>query len=185
MQLATGREGPLRVLPGGDLQVLATRPIHASLQGRPVLHLDATLRPELARTVLHRLRVREIDAAAPQMEVTLVTGSFGKGSLCPDAAAKPEEQRRRKNRLSECVDYVRWQAQLVAPGRLLVVTYESIEAAFAGIPNVEVAHFNAIAGLDRFRISPLSSSSGAHCHGIAISCRSSAPTSVDLSKEAT
>jgi hypothetical protein len=35
--------------------------------------------------------------------------------------------------------------------RTLVVTYKSIEAAFAGIPGVEVAHFNAIAGLDIYR----------------------------------
>ena len=39
----------------------------------------------------------------------------------------------------------------MAPRRLLVVTYQSIEAAFADIPDVEVAHFNAIAGLDRYR----------------------------------
>ena len=36
-------------------------------------------------------------------------------------------------------------------GRALVVTYKDCEAAFAGIPGVEVAHFNAIAGLDAYR----------------------------------
>ena len=150
-QLRTGREGRMRVLPGNHLQVLGVKPVHVTMQGKPVLHLDATLRPELARTVLPRLTVQEIDAAAPFMAVTLVAGSFGKGSLCPDPAAKPEERQRRANRLAECVNYVRWQARLAAPGRLLVVTYQSIEAAFAGIPGVEVAHFNAIAGLDRYR----------------------------------
>ena len=150
-QLRTGREGRLRVLPGERLQVLGVKPIHITLQAIPVLHLDATLRPELARTVLPRLRVEKIEAAAPFMEVTLVAGSFGKSSLCPNPAVKPEEQRRRQNRLAECVDYVRWQARIVAPRRLLVVTYQSIEAAFADIPDVEVAHFNAIAGLDRYR----------------------------------
>ena len=37
------------------------------------------------------------------------------------------------------------------PGRVLVVTYKDCEAAFADIPGVEVAHFNAIAGLDAYR----------------------------------
>ena len=91
----TGREGRLRVLPGERLQVLGVKPIHITLQAMPVLHLDATLRPELARTVLPRLRVEEIEAAAPFMAVTLVAGSFGKSSLCPNPAVKPEEQRRR------------------------------------------------------------------------------------------
>lgn len=151
IQLATGAEGRVRVLPGDCLQVLGVKPIHVTLAGKPVLHLDATLRPELARTVLPRLRVAEIAAAAPFMNVTLVAGSFGKGSLCPDPAARPEERQRRQNRLAECVDYVRWRARSVAPGRLLVVTYQGIEAAFANIPGVEAAHFNAIAGLDRYR----------------------------------
>jgi len=34
---------------------------------------------------------------------------------------------------------------------VLVVTYQAIEAAFAGIPGVLTAHFNAIAGIDRYR----------------------------------
>jgi hypothetical protein len=130
-------------------QVLGVRPIHLTLQDKPVLHLDATLRPDLARTVLHRLTVQEIDAAAPFMTVELITGSFGKSMLCPDRAAKPEEQRRRANRLAECVDHVRWQARRL--GRVLVVTYQAIERAFLGIPGVEVVHFNALAGLDRYR----------------------------------
>ena len=150
-QLRAGREGRVWVLPDNQLQVLGVKPAHVTMLGKPVLHLDATLRPELARTVLPRLTVHEIDATAPFMAVKLVAGSFGKGSLCPDSAAKPEERQRRANRLAECVNYVRWQAALAAPGRLLVVTYQSIEADFAGIPGIEVAHFNAIAGLDRYR----------------------------------
>lgn len=125
--------------------------IHRNLRDKPVLHLDATLRPALARTILPALTMRVIEAAAPQMSVRLVTGSFGKGAICPDPRGHGDETLRRSNRLRECVDHVRWQAARVAPGQVLVVTYKDCEAAFAGIPNVVTAHFNAIAGLDAYR----------------------------------
>ena len=153
-QLCTGQEGRVRVAavgPAPKLEVHNVKPVHVSLQGKPVLHLDATLRPDLARSVLPRLTMQEIDAAAPHMSVTLVQGSFGKTTLCPDAATSPAEQQRRSNRLAECVDYVRWQARRLAPGRLLIVTYKSIEDAFPAIPGVETAHFNNVAGLDCYR----------------------------------
>jgi hypothetical protein len=58
-----------------EVVVTGTRAIHPTLRGKPVLHLDATLRPELARTILPDLEVTEIDAAAPHMSVRLVTGT--------------------------------------------------------------------------------------------------------------
>lgn len=154
--LAAGRDGGrLRVTKIEDgaasLQVVRVSAIHHRLGGKPILHLDATLRPDLAATVLPGLSVTEIDAAAPFQATRLVTGSFGKSSLCPASRADPKENQRRANRLAECVDYVRWHARRVAPGRTLVITYLDIEAAFADIPGVEVAHFNAIAGLDAWR----------------------------------
>lgn len=94
--------------------------------------------------------VTTIDAAQPHQHLTLVSGSFGKTSIVPNVACAPEEQARRRNRLQDCVDHVRWHALRVAPRRVLVVTYMAIEEAFAGIPGVETAHFNAIAGLDRY-----------------------------------
>ena len=84
--------------------------IHHTLTDKPVLHLDATLRPELAGPVLPRLEVTEIAAAAPHMAVTLVSGRFGKSKLCQDPRAGAAENRRRANRLAEGVDYARWQA---------------------------------------------------------------------------
>ncbi|RDD64188.1 hypothetical protein DU478_21485 [Thalassococcus profundi] len=42
----------------------------------------------------------------------------------------------------------RWTSVTIYPRPVLVVTYQAIEAAFADIPNVETAHFNAVAGLD-------------------------------------
>ena len=47
------------------------------------------------------------------------------------------------------MDHVRWHARRLK-GRVLVITYKDVEAAFAEIPGVATAHFNAIAGLDSF-----------------------------------
>ena len=115
-----------------------------------MLHIDATLRAELCRSVLHELEVQEIDAATPNVSVSLVIGSFGKGQLCVTSGLNPQEAQRRRSRLAEAVDYVRWHARRVAPGRVLVVTYKDIEKAFRSIREVETAHFNAIAGLDAY-----------------------------------
>lgn len=117
----------------------------------PVLHLDATLRPELSATVLPGLAMTNITAEAPHMTVTAVCGSFGKSTLVEDTKASAAENQRRQNRLMDCVNYVRWQAARIATGRVLVVTYQAIEAAFASIPGVETGHFKAIAGLDIYK----------------------------------
>ncbi|WP_339950722.1 bifunctional DNA primase/polymerase [uncultured Albimonas sp.] len=131
--------------------VSGVKPVHPNLRSIPVLHLDATLRPALARTILPHLSVVEIEADAPHMRLRLVAGSFGKGNLVPQVDLAPEERGRRARRLAECVDYVRWQARRAAPGRVLVITHKGIEAAFSGIRGVSTAHFNAIAGLDAFK----------------------------------
>ncbi|WP_272011129.1 bifunctional DNA primase/polymerase [Roseovarius sp. ZX-A-9] len=131
-----------------EVTLRRVRGLHESLRGKPVLHLDATMRPAIVQRILPDLEADLIDVAAPHMQVRMVSGSFGKSMLCPASGLVPEEAARRANRLQECVEYVQWHARRVFPGRVLVVTYKSIEAAFADIPNVEVAHFNAIAGLD-------------------------------------
>lgn len=131
------------------ITVRRQKPIHHTLAGKPVLHLDATLRPELVRTLLPNLRVTEIAAETPHMHLRLITGPFGKGSLCDSPRAAETERQRRANRLAECLDYVRWHSRRFE--HTLVITYKDIAADFAGIPGVEVAHFNAIAGLDGYR----------------------------------
>ena len=150
-------DGRLRVL-GPDpktrmhgLLLTGLKTVQPKITSKPVIHLDATMRPELARTVLPRLDMVEIDAASAHMKVRLVTGSFGKGNLCQDPQAAPEENQRRANRLQDCVTYVCWQARQFAPGKVLVITNLACAAAFEGIAGVSVAHFNAIAGLDAYR----------------------------------
>lgn len=134
-----------------SIDVTGLHQIDPALARLPILHLDATLRPGLAETVLPGLEVKEIAADMPHMHLTAVPGSFGKSSLVEDPKASPAENRRRQNRLQECVDYVRWEAARVAPGRVLVVTYQAIEPAFSSIPGVSTGHFKAIAGLDVFK----------------------------------
>jgi hypothetical protein len=154
--LASGPERP-RPRPVEPVQetpqvvVHQAKRIHPSLVGKPVLHLDATLRPELARAVLPQLHEETAEVAARQMSVTLVTRGFGKGNLCPGRDLRPTEAKRCANRRRDCIDYVRWQATRGSPGRVLVGTYKDIERAFAEIPGVSVAHFNAIAVLDAYR----------------------------------
>ena len=134
-----------------EVVVAGVRAIHPTLRDKPILHLDATLRPALATSVLPGLEVHEVDAATPHMALRLIAGSFGKSSLCADPGLDAAEAQRRSNRLAEVVDYVRWQARRVAPGKVLVVTYKGCEAAFEDIAGVETGHFNAIAGLDAYR----------------------------------
>jgi hypothetical protein len=122
-----------------------------SLAALPVLHLDATLRPDLAKLMLPGLQVTRIDAEQPHLHLTLVVGRFGKSTLCAASELPLRELQRRQNRLREVVDHVRWQARRVGSGQVLVVTQKAIEAAFAGIEGVQTAHFNAIAGLDQYR----------------------------------
>ncbi len=153
-QECDGRVRTLKPAPRTGIHEIVVTDLHSmdeSFAGKPVLHLDATLRPALAGAILPGLDVSEIYAEMPYMSLTLVPGSFGKSTLCGDDNASVQENKRRKNRLHECVDYVRWQAIRTAPGRILVVTYKACEAAFANIPGVDVAHFNAIAGLDIYR----------------------------------
>lgn len=151
------RDGRVRILAPDrktglhPLRVVDLQRLHKSLRDKPILHLDATLRPDLARAILPRLETTIIEAGAPHMSVRLIAGSFGKSSLCPGANLDEAEAQRRRNRLQDCVDHVRWQARRAAPGRVLVVTYKDCEAAFAAIPGVDVAHFNAVAGLDAYR----------------------------------
>ena len=132
------------------IRMYGRKSIASDIAMRPILHLDATLRRELVEPFLSEMRFEQVDAAAPYQHLRLIAGRFGKGNLCADPRAAVEENRRRDNRLREVVDYVRWHALRHAGERCLVVTYKDCEVAFAGIPGVTTAHFNAIAGLDAF-----------------------------------
>lgn len=132
------------------IRILQRKAMGSDLATLPALHLDATLRPELASVVLHGLVTISIDAEAPHQQIRLIAGSFGKSMICPAGKSRTEERQRRENRLREVVDYARWHAKRHSGRRVLVVTYKDAEPAFSGIPGVETAHFNAVAGLDNW-----------------------------------
>lgn len=131
--------------------VRGVRSIHPTLRDIPILHLDATLRRELALTILPRLQNTVIEADAPHMTLRLVTGGFGKTAIVQDPRAQPEENLRRDRKLAGVVSYVAWEAARARPGRTLVITYKDCEHAFQHLSGVQTAHFNAIAGLDAWK----------------------------------
>ena len=156
--LADGGKGSGRIqIDGPDgrtglrpIRLFERKSIAEDIARRPILHLDATLRPELVEPFLSDLQIEIIDARAPHQHVRLIAGSFGKANLCDEPHIPTEERARRSNRLQDCVDHVRWHALRHRGRRCLVITYKDCEDAFAAVPGVETAHFNAIAGLDAY-----------------------------------
>jgi hypothetical protein len=149
VELATrdGAEGRQRVV------LLHTmRRIAEKVLALPMLLLDATLPATLLRHRLPRLRVlAEVRAAAPHMRVHQILGGFGKTSVVPYPEIAEAENRRRLARIAEVRDFI---ALLTGGARALVVTHENLEAHFGGLPGVELAHFNAVAGRDEWGPGP-------------------------------
>ena len=145
------------------LRVLGHKDIAEKFAGLPLIHADATLPLDLVRNYLPNLKLAcDLDVEAPHMRVTQVAGTpVGKAALVP----KPPGERKGKQRGAwtetgeEAEERVaRKRQRLVdacrhlAQGRRgLIITYKDIEKDFAGIEGVEVAHFGAIEGIDRWR----------------------------------
>lgn len=145
-RLQMGRKGDAE---GAGRVVLlhSRREIREGIAALPILLLDATLPEAVVRHFLPQMRLlADVQAHAPHMRVHQIVGGWGKTSLVPSSNAALEENERRKGRLGQLADFVR----LNSGGNALVVTYEAVESYFRG-PGVRTGHFNAIAGLDRFR----------------------------------
>lgn len=132
------------------ISVIAPSGIDTGFAGKPILHLDATMRAPIVDCLLPGAEKVAFEAAAPHMAVHLVTGRFSKSTMIATVSCAPDERIRRERRLAAIVDHVRWHARRLAPGRLLVITHKAIEDTFAEIPGVETGHFNAMAGLDAY-----------------------------------
>ena len=145
------------------LRVQGHKDVAETLAGLPIIHADATLPLDLVRNYLPNLKLAcDLDIEAPHMRVTQVIGTpVGKSALVP----KPPGERKGKQRGAwtetgeEAEERVaRKRQRLVAACRHLaqgrrglVITYKDIEDDFDGIEGVEVAHFGAIEGIDRWR----------------------------------
>ena len=146
IETITTKEGSVRWL-----RVIGRDDIDETLAKLPLIHADATLPVELVRHYLPRLDlVLDLEVEASHERITQLVGlPVGKSSLqalAPGQRRDGEEGRvsRKRQRL---VDAVR---HLVRGRRGLVVTYKDIEADFHQVEDVEVAHYNAIEGIDRW-----------------------------------
>ncbi len=125
----------------------------------PILHLDATLRPELVQTYLPRIDIgMPVAARQPNVRVRQVTGSpTSARTLTPAADAPERNQKAAATRLRDLSAWIALRArQCNRPGQavdLLVVGQKAAIDALrsAGLPpRVEAVHFNALSGLDRW-----------------------------------
>ena len=143
------------------LRLLRRKPIAEKLYDLPIIHADATLPLELVQQLSAQARpCPRSRCRAPHMRVIQVVGMpVGKSSLEP----KPPGDRKGKQRGAwtetpeEAEARVARKRQRLANAcrhligrRGLIITYKDIEKDFAGIENVEVAHFGAIEGIDRW-----------------------------------
>ncbi|MCA8880953.1 MAG: hypothetical protein KDA73_13585, partial [Rhodobacteraceae bacterium] len=125
----------------------------------PILHLDATLRPELVQTYLPRIDIgAPVAARQPHVRVRQVTGSpTSARALTPSADAPERDRKAAATRLRDLRAWIDLRArQCHRPGQpidLLIVGQKAAIDALrsAGLPSgVEAVHFNALSGLDRW-----------------------------------
>lgn len=124
-----------------------------SIHEAPALLLDATMPADLVRAYLPQLQVPEaVRVKAPHMEVRQVRGGWGKTTLLPGrlkvTLGEDGKPANLPPTLATLRDFVAGESR---GERSLVITYLDAEAAFAGLPGVETAHFNDVAGRDEWR----------------------------------
>lgn len=125
--------------------------------GVPTLLLDATLRKELMTPFFPNVEITaDIAVVTPHQQIFQIQGiAFSKSRLLATAASGTDEARRRGNRLAEVRSWIILQARRAAPGQVLVVLQQDIEAVFLAIgplpANVLTAHHNAVRGRDEWR----------------------------------
>jgi hypothetical protein len=139
------------------LRMRGRRPVSKSFTV-PTLLLDATLQPEIARHLFPRLEVTaELDLAAPHQRVhQVVDSSFALSSYdISDPRLGPAERRRRERHVRRLRASVLATARRYVPGRVLVVAQKRVKEALERLgdlpPNVELAHHNAVTGLNRWQ----------------------------------
>jgi hypothetical protein len=151
---ATGRlRTELRTTADGSvlfLELHGRRDIHERIAALPVIALDATLNLDIVRRFFPRIKLAlDLEVRAPHERVTQVVGlPVGKASLSP-GKRRPEEEQRVANKRERLLKVVR----RLADGRhCVVITNKELTPLFHGAgQKIDVAHFNAIEGIDRWR----------------------------------
>jgi len=125
----------------------------------PVLHLDATLRPELVTPYLSQITIHgTITARLPHVVVRQVLGSpTSAKTLTPGPQAREREQKTAKRHLRDLLAYISLRARQchrsAAKADLLIIGQKSainILRAAGLPPRVDAVHFNGLSGLDRW-----------------------------------
>ncbi len=125
----------------------------------PILHLDATLRPELVQTYLPTIDIgAQVAARQPYVHVRQVTGSpTSARALTPGPDARDRDRKAAETHLRDLRAWIALRAQQChqAGARidLLIVGQKAAIDVLraAGLPpRVEAVHFNALSGLDRW-----------------------------------
>jgi Type III restriction enzyme, res subunit len=134
------------------LRINSRREIHKRIAKLPIVALDATLDIEIVKYYLPRIETLAMTVEAPHEHITQIVGlPVGKSSLSQLEPGKrsPEEEQRVTTKRYRLVQVVR---KLAAGRRCLVITHKGLAETFRGIgPSIDVAHFNAIEGIDRWR----------------------------------
>jgi putative DNA primase/helicase len=135
------------------LKLNGRRDIHERIAGLPIVVLDATLNIDIVQKFLPRIKLAlDLEVQAPHERVTQVVGlPVGKASLArlEPGKRRPEEEQRIANKRERLLTVVR---RLAAGRRCVVITNKDLAPLFVGAgENIEVAHFNAIEGIDRWR----------------------------------
>lgn len=124
----------------------------------PILHLDATLRPELVQTYMPRIDIgAPVAARQPHVRIRQVSGSpTSARALTPSADAPERDRKAAATRLRDLRAWIDLRArQCHRPGQAIDLLLVGQKAAIdtlrsAGLPpRVEAVHFNALSGLDR------------------------------------
>ena len=125
----------------------------------PILHLDATLRPELVQTYLPMIDLgAPVSACQPHVRIRQVTNSpTSARALTPTTQAPERDRKAAARHLRDLCAWIGLRArQCHRPGQavdLLVIGQKAAIDALrsAGLPpRVEAVHFNALSGLDRW-----------------------------------
>ena len=115
----------------------------------PVLLLDATLDEQIVRQPLPRATVHRIAARRNAVVIQVKDTACSRNRLLSFEGAAEEEKARAANRLAD----VRHLAEVEAYGerRVLLVTYKAAAERLGSIPGVDITHFGALRGLDRYK----------------------------------
>lgn len=138
----------------GKLQLAWREPIRKGWQA-PTVVMSATLRQRLVEPYFGSRyaapRVVEAAAAAPHMKVTQLVGhDMPQSRLIPDPEQGDTENARRTRRAKEVRRYI---VTASSGKKTLVICQKGLEELYASWgmpPNIEIAHFNNIAGIDRW-----------------------------------